>query len=110
VTVAEKLQDSVTAVSGSGPAYVFLIAEALIEGGVHLGLSRAVARDLVVQTLRGSATLLHESGEHPALLREAVTSPGGTTAAALRTLEDHGVRAAFLAAVEAARDRSIELG
>lgn len=110
VTVAEKYQDSVTAVSGSGPAYVFLIAEALIEGGVHVGLSREVARDLAVQTLYGSATLLRETGDHPALLREAVTSPGGTTAAALRALEDHGVRAAFLAAVEAARDRSLELG
>ncbi|WP_432558638.1 pyrroline-5-carboxylate reductase [Granulicoccus sp. GXG6511] len=110
VTVAEKHQDSVTAVSGSGPAYLFLVAEALIEGGVHAGLSREVARDLAVQTLYGSAALLRESGEHPALLREAVTSPGGTTAAALRALEDHGVRAAFLAAVEAARDRSLELG
>ncbi|MDO5498167.1 MAG: pyrroline-5-carboxylate reductase [Propionibacteriaceae bacterium] len=110
VTVAEKYQDSVTAVSGSGPAYLFLVAEALIEGGVHVGLSREVARDLAVQTLYGSATLLHDSGDHPALLREAVTSPGGTTAAALRKLEDHGVRAAFLAAVEAARDRSLELG
>lgn len=110
VTVAEKHQDSVTAVSGSGPAYLFLVAEALIEGGVHVGLSRDVARDLAVQTLYGSATLLRETGDHPALLREAVTSPGGTTAAALRALEDHGVRAAFLAAVAAARDRSRELG
>lgn len=110
LTVAEKFQDPVTAVSGSGPAYLFLVAEALIEGGVHVGLPRAVARDLAVQTLYGSATLLRETGDHPALLREAVTSPGGTTAAALRALEDHGVRAAFLAAVAAARDRSLELG
>lgn len=110
VTVAEKYQDAVTAVSGSGPAYVFLVAEALIEGGVHVGLTRAIATELAVQTLFGSATLLRESGDHPAILRENVTSPGGTTAAALRRLEDHGVRAAFLAAVEAARDRSLELG
>lgn len=110
VTVPETYQDAVTAISGSGPAYVFLIAEALTEGGVHLGLPRDVASQLAVQTLFGSATLLRESGEHPAILRENVTSPGGTTAAALRTLEDHGVRAAFLAAVAAARDRSRELG
>ena len=110
ITVAEKYQDSVTAVSGSGPAYLFLVAEALIEGGVHVGLPRDVARELAVQTLHGSATLLRDTGDHPTLLREAVTSPGGTTAAALRALEDHGVRAAFLAAVEAARDRSLELG
>ncbi len=110
VTVAEKYQDSVTAVSGSGPAYVFLVAEAMIEGGVHVGLPRDIATELAVQTLFGSATLLRETGDHPAILRENVTSPGGTTAAALRRLEDHGVRAAFLAAVEAARDRSLELG
>jgi pyrroline-5-carboxylate reductase len=110
VTVAEKYQDAVTAVSGSGPAYLFLVAEALIEGGVHCGLSRDIATELAVQTLFGSAMLLRESGDHPAILRENVTSPGGTTAAALRRLEDHGVRAAFLAAVEAARDRSVELG
>lgn len=110
VTVPEKHQDAVTAVSGSGPAYLFLVAEAMIEGGVHCGLSRDIATELTVQTLLGSATLLRESGEHPALLRENVTSPGGTTAAALRRLEDHGVRSAFLAAVEAARNRSVELG
>ncbi|WP_425308120.1 pyrroline-5-carboxylate reductase [Ammonicoccus fulvus] len=110
ITVAEKYQDSVTAVSGSGPAYVFLVAEAMIEGGVHVGLPRDVATELAVQTLFGSATLLRDTGDHPAILRENVTSPGGTTAAALRRLEDHGVRAAFLAAVEAARDRSLELG
>lgn len=110
VNVAEKDQDAVTAVSGSGPAYLFLLAEAMIEGGVHCGLSRDIATELAVQTLLGSAALLRESGEHPAVLRESVTSPGGTTAAALRRLEDHGVRAAFLAAVEAARNRSVELG
>lgn len=110
VEVPESYQDAVTAISGSGPAYVFLVTEALIEGGVHLGLPRDTATELAVQTLFGSATLLRESGEHPSLLRENVTSPGGTTAAALRQLEDHGVRAAFLAALEAARNRSRELG
>lgn len=110
VTVPESQQDAVTAISGSGPAYLFLVAEALIEGGVHLGLPRETASQLAVQTLFGSATLLSRTGEHPALLRENVTSPGGTTAAALRRLEDDGLRAAFLAATEAARDRSRELG
>nr|WP_206056171.1 pyrroline-5-carboxylate reductase [Nocardioides sp.] len=110
VHVPEKLQDAVTAISGSGPAYVFFVVEAMIEGGVHLGLPRTVAHELAVQTLFGSAMMLRETGEHPAVLREQVTSPGGTTAAALRELEVHRVRAAFLAALEAARDRSRELG
>jgi pyrroline-5-carboxylate reductase len=106
VRVPEKQQDAVTAISGSGPAYVFLVVEAMIEAGVHLGLPRPTAAELAVQTVLGAATLLRETGEHPALLREQVTSPGGTTAAALRTLEEHGLRAAFQAALEAARDRS----
>lgn len=106
VTVPEKHQDAVTAVSGSGPAYIFLVVEAMIEAGVHLGLPRDTATELAVQTVVGAGKLLRETGEHPALLRERVTSPGGTTAAALRQLEDHGLRAAFLAALEAARDRS----
>jgi pyrroline-5-carboxylate reductase len=110
VVVPESQQDAVTAISGSGPAYVFLVAESMIEAGVHLGLPRATAHELAVQTLLGAATMLRETGDHPSLLRERVTSPAGTTAAALRTLEDHGVRAAFLAALEAARDRSVELG
>jgi pyrroline-5-carboxylate reductase len=110
VEVPEKHQDAVTAISGSGPAYVFFMVEAMIEGGVHLGLPRTVAHELAVQTLFGSALMLRETGEHPAVLREQVTSPGGTTAAALRELEVHRVRAAFLAALEAARDRSRELG
>lgn len=104
--VPEKQQDAVTAISGSGPAYVFYVAEAMIEAGVHLGLARATATELVVQTLAGSAELLRGTGEHPTVLRERVTSPGGTTAAALRRLDEGGVRAAFLAATEAARDRS----
>lgn len=109
VRVPESQQDAVTALSGSGPAYFFLLVEAMIEAGVLLGLPRTVAAELVVQTAVGSARMLRESGEHPVLLREAVTSPGGTTVAAVRTMEDHGVRAAMLAAVEAARDRSREL-
>ncbi|THV13044.1 pyrroline-5-carboxylate reductase [Nocardioides caeni] len=110
VEVPEKQQDAVTAISGSGPAYVFFVVEAMIEAGVHLGLPRTVAHELAVQTLVGSAIMLRETNEHPAVLREQVTSPGGTTAAALRELEVHRVRAAFLAALEAARDRSRELG
>ncbi|RIQ12916.1 pyrroline-5-carboxylate reductase [Jiangella rhizosphaerae] len=106
VRVAEKQQDAVTAVSGSGPAYVFYVVESMIEAGVHLGLPRDTATELVVQTLVGAATMLRETGEHPAVLRERVTSPGGTTAAALRQLEEGRVRADFLAALEAARDRS----
>jgi pyrroline-5-carboxylate reductase len=104
--VPERQMDAVTAISGSGPAYIFFVVESMIEAGVHLGLPRATATDLVVQTVVGSATMLRETGTHPVVLREQVTSPGGTTAAALRELEIHKVRAAFLAAMEAARDRS----
>jgi len=106
VRVPEKQQDAVTAVSGSGPAYIFFVVEAMIEAGVHLGLPRATANELVVQTVVGAAKMLRETGEHPTVLRENVTSPAGTTAAAVRELEDHKVRAAFLTALEAARDRS----
>jgi pyrroline-5-carboxylate reductase len=106
VRVPERQQDAVTAISGSGPAYLFFVVEAMIEAGVHLGLPRGTASELVVQTVVGSAKLLRETGEHPVVLRERVTSPGGTTAAAIRQLEDHKVRAAFLTALEAARDRS----
>ncbi|WP_245565371.1 pyrroline-5-carboxylate reductase [Nocardioides insulae] len=110
IVVPEKQQDAVTAVSGSGPAYVFYVAEAMIEAGVHLGLARPTATELAAQTLVGAATMLRDSGTHPSILREQVTSPGGTTAAALRKLDDHAVRAAFLDAMEACRDRSVELG
>lgn len=109
VVVGEKHLDAVTAVSGSGPAYVMYVAEAMIDAGVLLGLPRDIATTLVTQTLYGSAKLLRDSGTHPTVLRENVTSPGGTTAAALRTLDEHGVKAAFLAALEAAHDRSRQL-
>jgi len=109
VRVPEKQQDAVTAISGSGPAYLFFVVESMIEAGVHLGLPRTTATELVVQTVVGSAKLLRETGEHPTVLREQVTSPGGTTAAAIRELEDHKVRAAFITAMEAARDRSRDL-
>ncbi|CUR54465.1 Pyrroline-5-carboxylate reductase [metagenome] len=106
VRIPERQQDAVTAISGSGPAYIFFVVESMIEAGVHLGLPRTTATELVVQTLVGSAKMLRETGTHPTVLREQVTSPAGTTAAALRELEIHKVRAAFLAAMEAARDRS----
>jgi pyrroline-5-carboxylate reductase len=108
--VPEAQQDAVTAISGSGPAYFFYLAESMIEAGVLLGLSRAVASELVAQTALGAARMLRESGEHPVALREAVTSPAGTTAMAIRELDSHGTRAAVTAAIEAARDRSLELG
>jgi len=109
VRVDEKHQDAVTAISGSGPAYIFYVVEAMIEAGVVLGLPRATATELVVQTLFGAATMLKETGEHPTVLRERVSSPGGTTVAALRQLDDHKVRAAFITAMEAAAWRSHEL-
>ena len=108
--VPESQMDAVTAVSGSGPAYFFLVAEAMIDAGVALGLSRAVATDLVVQTMTGSAAMLARSGENAADLRAAVTSPGGTTAAAIREFERGGIRTAFYDALEAARQRSAQLG
>ncbi|KZM78289.1 pyrroline-5-carboxylate reductase [Cellulosimicrobium sp. I38E] len=109
VRVAEKDQDAVGALSGSGPAYVFYVIDALAEAGVLLGLTRATALELATATVHGAATMLRETGEHPAIAREKVSSPGGTTVAALRRLDAGGVRAAFLDALEAARDRSAEL-
>ena len=109
VRVAEPYMDAVTAVSGSGPAYFALLAEAMIEAGILLGLSREISTQLVVQTMLGTAKQLRDEGLHPVELREMVTSPGGTTIAAIRELEQAGVRAAFLNAIQAAMDRSREL-
>jgi pyrroline-5-carboxylate reductase len=109
IRLPEAQQDAVTATSGSGPAYFFLLAEAMIEACILLGLSRDVASDLIIQTMLGSAKMLRDTGKHPVELREMVTSPGGTTIAAIRHLEQAGVRAAFLNAIDAARQRSAEL-
>jgi pyrroline-5-carboxylate reductase len=109
IVLPESQQDAVTALSGSGPAYFYFLVEAMTDAGILLGLPRAVAHDLIVQTAIGSAIMLRESGEHPVKLREAVTSPAGTTINAIRELENHGVRAALLAALEAARDRAREI-
>ena len=110
VRVTEPQLDAVTGLSGSGPAYVFLIAEALIEAGVLVGLARPIAEKLAIGTIAGAAALMTNSDRSPADLRGDVTSPGGTTAAGLRALEDRAVRAAFLDAVSAATRRSAELG
>jgi pyrroline-5-carboxylate reductase len=109
VTVNEDYLDAVTAISGSGPAYFALLAEAMIEAGILLGLSREISTELVVQTMLGSAKLLRDEHMHPVELREMVTSPGGTTIRAIRVLEQSGVRAAFLNAIQAAMERSQEL-
>jgi pyrroline-5-carboxylate reductase len=109
VRVPERYMDAVTAVSGSGPAYFALLAEAMIEAGILLGLSREDTTDLVVQTMFGTAKLLRDQKMHPVELREMVTSPGGTTIRAIRELEQAGVRAAFLNAIQAAMDRGREL-
>jgi pyrroline-5-carboxylate reductase len=109
IRVPESQQDAVTALSGSGPAYFYFLVEAMVDAGILLGLPRQVAHDLIVQTAIGSAIMLRDSGEHPVKLREAVTSPAGTTISAVRELENHAVRAALLAALEAARDRAREL-
>ncbi len=108
--IPESQQDAATALSGSGPAYVYFLVEAMVDAGILLGMPRSTALDMVKQAVYGAATMLRESGEHPVILREAVTSPGGTTISAIRELERHGVRAAFLAAIESARDRGRELG
>lgn len=105
----EEHLNSVTALSGSGPAYLFLLAEAMIDAGILLGLPREVATELIVQTMVGAARMLRDTGRHPVELREMVTSPGGTTIVAIRELESARVRAAFLDAIEAARHRGDEL-
>ena len=109
IRLPEKHQDAITATSGSGPAYFFLLAEAMIEACILLGLARDVATELIIQTMLGSAKMLRDTGKHPVELREMVTSPGGTTIAAIRILEEAGVRAAFLNAIDAACKRSAEL-
>jgi pyrroline-5-carboxylate reductase len=109
VVVQESYLDAVTAISGSGPAYFALLAEAMIEAGILLGLSREISTELVVQTMLGSAKMLRDEEMHPVELREMVTSPGGTTTRAIRVLEQSGVRAAFLNAIQAAMERSQEL-
>src|SRR5580700_2455280 len=108
--IPESQQDAATALSGSGPAYLYFLVEAMVDAGILLGVPRRTALEMVTQAMYGAATMLREKQEHPVILREAVTSPGGTTISAIRELERHGVRAAVLAAIEAARDRGQELG
>ncbi|MDZ7959245.1 MAG: pyrroline-5-carboxylate reductase [Aulosira sp. DedQUE10] len=110
VEVSEALMDAVTGVSGSGPAYVALMVEALADGGVAAGLPRTIANQLALQTVLGTATLLHESKMHPAELKDRVTSPGGTTIAGIAQLEKAAFRSALIEAVKAATERSQELG
>jgi pyrroline-5-carboxylate reductase len=108
--VKEEALDAVTGLSGSGPAYIYMVIEALADGGVLMGLPRALALQLAAQTVAGAAKMVRESGEHPAVLRDQVTSPGGTTIAGVEALEKNGLRGALLAAVRAATERAHELG
>ena len=108
--VPEKMLDAVTGLSGSGPAYIFMIIEALSDGGVEMGLPRDMALKLAAQTVMGAAKLAIESGKHPGELKDMVTSPGGTTIEGLRALEEGKVRASFMNAVRAATEKSRKLG
>jgi pyrroline-5-carboxylate reductase len=108
--VPEEQQDAVTALSGSGPAYFFYLVEAMVDAGVALGVPEELASDLVVQTALGAAVMMRDSGQDPVALRAAVSSPNGTTVAAIAELDRHDVRAAMAAAVAAAHARSVELG
>tara|TARA_B100000029_G_scaffold55488_1_gene50323 strand:+ start:312 stop:1139 length:828 start_codon:yes stop_codon:yes gene_type:complete len=110
VKVPERLMDAVTGLSGSGPAYIFEIIEALSDGGVHAGLPRELATQMAAQTVMGAAKMVLETGEHPGKLKDMVTSPGGTTIEGLRVLEEHGLRAGCINAVRAAAKRSREMG
>jgi pyrroline-5-carboxylate reductase len=110
VVVAEHLMDAVTGLSGSGPAFVFMIIEALADGGVHQGLDRATAQKLAAQTVLGAAMMVLETGQHPGELKDMVTSPGGTTIRGIEALEKNNVRSAIMSAVIAASQRSKELG
>ncbi|MBN2332738.1 MAG: pyrroline-5-carboxylate reductase [Deltaproteobacteria bacterium] len=110
VNVPEHLMDAVTAVSGSGPAYAFLVIEAMIDAAVNQGLPRDIARTLVIETFSGACAMLQATGQQPMALKDMVTSPGGTTIAGLAELEKQGVRAAFFKAISAACERAHELG
>lgn len=110
VSLPEKLMDAVTGLSGSGPAYVYLMIEAMADGGVRMGLPRADALKLAAQTVSGAAEMVLQTGSHPALLKDMVTSPGGTTIAGLAVLEEKNVRSAFIGAIAAATERAAQLG
>lgn len=110
IEVDEELMDAVTGLSGTGPMYIFQIIEGLADAGVKMGLSRHDAQALTIQTVLGAATMAQDTGEHPGMLKDRVTSPGGTAIAALHTMEQNGLRAMLMDAVEAATDRSRELG